>query len=115
MLKYRSSLLAVLAAMFVGVLATPAKAHEGHHKAITKEVAVQRGKYQIEKLVTAGKLESSWNSKATLQSVELREKGEAKEWALVYLNADASKPDARALHLVLSESGGYVAADLKGS
>ena len=111
MLKLRNSLLAVVAASLLASFAMPASAHEGHHGPITKEVALERGKLQIEKLVTGGKLDGSWTSKATLQSAELLQKGNAKQWAIVYSNPDAKGT----LHVTLSESGRYLAADLKGS
>jgi hypothetical protein len=112
MLKLRRSLIAMLASL-VAVAAIPVHAHEGHHDPITKDVAAKRGQLQIDKLVSTGELDASWKTKATLQSAELVQMGAAKQWALVYANPESKKPGT--LHVTLSESGRYLAADLKGS
>ena len=114
MMKLRTSMLASILVALGAVVSAPASAHEGHHEPVTKDVATQRGVNQIEKLVNEGKLEASWKTKAALQSAELRQKGNIKEWALVYSNPNAKEASQQTFYVFLSESGRYLASNFTG-
>lgn len=103
-----------IALMAAGILSLPAGAHPGHDKPISQQEAVQRGGAEITRLVESAKLERSWIVENKLVSAELRAKGSAKEWALVFSNAKAADSGKHTLYVFLSESGEYLAANFTG-
>jgi hypothetical protein len=104
----------VLAVLLFAGFSNIAAAHPGHGEPISREEAVQRGGAQIDRLVQAGKLDKSWKVSGTLESAQLQEKGEAREWALVFQNPQASEEQQRTLYVFLSETGEYLAANFTG-
>lgn len=103
-----------LAALLLSGFAVAAGAHPGHGDPISQEQAVQRATAQIDRLVSSGKIEKSWKMAATLKTAALREKGEDREWALTFVNPQASQEQQRTLYVFLSETGEYLAANFTG-
>jgi hypothetical protein len=103
-----------LATLLLGALTFVVQAHPGHGEPISREEAVQRASAQIDRLVAAGKIEKSWKVRGVLQTAELEDKGDAKEWALSFANPQASAQQQRTLYVFLSETGEYLAANFTG-
>jgi len=105
---------AVLAFCLAVLGSTAVMAHEGHdHEAIPKAQAVERATKEVDRLITSGKLEKSWKA-AVLQTAEIKLFGEHEEWAVTFLNAQASDAGKKTLYVFLSPGGKYLASNFTG-
>lgn len=100
------------AVLLAGLVATSA-AHPGHGDPISREQAVQRASAEIDRLVSAGKIEKSWKIAAVLKTASIQEAGDAREWALTFSNPQA-KQEQQTLYVFLDETGEYLAANFTG-
>lgn len=103
-----------LAVCLAALTSTAAIAHPGHGDPIAEQEAVQRATAEISRLVTSGKLEKSWKVASELQTATLQTQAENKEWALVFTNPQATDAQKRTLHVFLSETGEFLAANFTG-
>jgi hypothetical protein len=109
-------LLALLIVMTGATLSQPSPAHPGGHgrDAALRMSLARQAFSEIERLITAGKLELSWNADTTLESVEA-DATEPRKWVVTFSNPKAKKTAERTLHVVLSESGEVLATSFTGS
>lgn len=90
--------------------------HEGHgHShgapAISKEKAMEVGKYHMERLTKAGKIDASWKDAKYDTSVK-KTFGHNTEWVVTFNNDKGVK--GKKLYIFLKESGEFVAANFTG-
>lgn len=78
---------------------------------ISKEKTGEIGRYHVERLVKAGKLEASWKS-STLDKSEKKTFGKNTEWVVTFDNAKGVK--GKKLYIFLKLSGEFVAANFTG-
>jgi hypothetical protein len=103
---------AVLCAMCT--LSGVAQAHPGHGDELGREQAVARALAEVRRLAAAGKIDRSWQSSAMLESADLRDGKVGREWAVVFSNPSAQKPDQSRLYVFLGADGAYLAANFTG-
>lgn len=91
-------------------------AHGGGHSRVkappvSKAKTVEIGKYHIERLIKAGKLDKSWKNAKHEASVEKKYK-DRKEWVVTYNNEKGVK--GKKLYIFLLKSGEFIAANFTG-
>ena len=88
--------------------------HGGHSqkvRPISKEKTKEIGMKHIERLVKAGKLDSSWK-KANYEKTEGKMFGHRKEWLVTFKNDEGIK--GKKLFIFVKVSGEFVAANFTG-
>lgn len=108
----------ILALALSAAVVSPAVAHPEHDhepRPVAERGAVQeKAKTVVDTMIERKLIEPSWKGLAPTKS-ELRKRGDATEWVVIYANAKAKDPAKRTLHVVFDPYGEYVAANHTGN
>ena len=110
-------MLTIIIALLVSTItfAGPGGGHSHGHShgapAVSKEKTGEIGRYHIERLVKAGKIDGSWKS-STYGKSEKKTFGKKTEWVVTFDNEKGVK--GKKLYIFLKESGEFVAANFTG-
>lgn len=87
--------------------------HRHSHRAhkISKEKTGELGRFHVDRLVKAGKLDKSWKQ-STLDKSEKKKFGKKTEWVVTFNNEKGVK--GKKLYIFLKLSGDFVAANFTG-
>lgn len=78
---------------------------------VSKEKTGEIGRYHVERLIKAGKLDTSWKS-STLDKSEEKTFGKRTEWVVTFDNEKGAK--GKKLYIFLKLSGEFIAANFTG-
>jgi hypothetical protein len=78
---------------------------------VSKEKTGKIGRYHVERLAKAGKIDASWKS-STLDKSEKKTFGKKTEWVVTFDNEKGAK--RKKLYIFLNLSGEFVAANFTG-
>ena len=108
-------LLTIIFALYVSTIAYagPGGGHShGHsHHRISKEKTIVVGKSHIDRLIKAGKIDTSWKDAKHAKS-EKKKFGKRIEWVVTFDNEKGVK--GKKLYIFLKTSGKFVAANFTG-
>lgn len=86
----------------------------------TKPVAIDEAKAkaraleEVERLVTAKKIDESWKKAGKLSEIKKKGEGDNWEWLITFDNAGVKEKDKKRLFVFLKQSGEFVAANFTG-
>lgn len=78
---------------------------------VSKEKTGEIGRYHVERLIKAGKIDSSWKT-STFDKSEKKKFGKKTEWVVTFNNEKGVK--GKKLYIFLKLSGEFVAANFTG-
>jgi hypothetical protein len=115
----RAAFLSVALALAVVGAAPGALAHENHRHqrpqpALDEQKARVRAQEELERLVSAQKVDATWKASGKLKAVEKKGEGAQWEWLATFENSGASDASKRLLYVFLRPSGEFVAANFTG-
>ena len=85
--------------------------HSHSKKSVSKEKTGEIGRYHVDRLVKAGKIDASWKS-STFDKSEKKIFGKKTEWVVTFDNEKGVK--GKKLYIFLKLSGEFVAANFTG-
>ena len=91
--------------------AGPGHGHSHGKPAISKEKTGEIGRYHVERLIKAGKIDVSWKS-STFDKSEKEDFLGKMEWIVTFKNEKGVK--GKKLFIFLNESGEFIAANFTG-
>ena len=113
----KTLLLTLMVTYSISSFAGPGSGHshgQGHSHgspAVSKEKTAELGKFHIERLIKAEKLNASWKE-AKYSASEKKRFGNKTEWVVVFENEKGVK--GKKLYIFLKLSGEFVAANFTG-
>lgn len=103
--------LAVSTNSFAGPGGGHSHSHSKAKPAIAKEKTSEIGRYHVERLIKAGKIDSSWKNSKFDKSEKKKFSGK-KEWVVTFTNEEGVK--GKKLYIFLKLSGEFIAANFSG-